>query len=128
MENNTTAGSTVYNVNNAAAEAKCPFLAGELGPKKQQSAGAGPVNRDWWPNQLKLNVLRQNSSLSDPTDANFILVKVDDADVLYNYHAANEIVVRNRNKEILCENCLRITIGTPKENKNLMATLKNYKG
>ena len=63
-----------------------------------------------------------------PTDANFILVKVDDADALYNYLAANEIVVRNRNKEILCENCLRITIGTPKENKNLMATLKNYKG
>ncbi len=71
MENNTNAGAAVYNVNNAAAEAKCPFLAGELGPKRQQFAGAGPVNRDWWPNQLKLNVLRQNSSLSDPTGGSF---------------------------------------------------------
>jgi histidinol-phosphate aminotransferase len=63
-----------------------------------------------------------------PTDANFILVKVDDADALYNYLAANEIVVRNRTKEILCDNCLRITIGTPEENKNLISTLKNYRG
>ena len=71
MENNTTAGSAPYNVNNAAAEAKCPFIAGQLGPKRQQFAGAGPVNRDWWPNALKLNVLRQNSQLSDPTGENF---------------------------------------------------------
>jgi histidinol-phosphate aminotransferase len=63
-----------------------------------------------------------------PTDANFILVKVEDADGLYNYLAANEIVVRNRTKEILCENCLRITIGTPEENKNLISTFKNYRG
>ena len=75
MENNTTTGSAPYSVNNATAEAKCPFLAGELGSKKQQFAGAGPVNRDWWPKQLKLNVLRQNSSLSDPTDSNFNYAK-----------------------------------------------------
>ncbi len=71
MENNTNAGAAVYNVNNAAAEAKCPFISGQLGPKRQQFAGAGPVNRDWWPNALKLNVLRQNSQLSNPTGENF---------------------------------------------------------
>ena len=71
MENNTTAGTAPYNVNSATAEAKCPFIAGQLGPKRQQFAGAGPVNRDWWPNALKLNVLRQNSQLSDPTGENF---------------------------------------------------------
>jgi len=42
--------------------AKCPFLGGAL----KKSAGSGTRNRDWWPNQLKLNILRQNSSLSDP--------------------------------------------------------------
>jgi len=42
--------------------AKCPFLGGAL----KQSAGSGTRNRDWWPNQLKLNILRQNSSLSNP--------------------------------------------------------------
>ena len=44
------------------ASGKCPFLGGEL----KQVAGGGTRNRDWWPNQLKLNVLRQHSSLSNP--------------------------------------------------------------
>jgi catalase-peroxidase len=48
MENNT--NPTSYNVN---GEGKCPF-SGATAPK--QSAGAGPSNRDWWPNQLKLNI------------------------------------------------------------------------
>lgn len=61
-----------------------------------------------------------------PADANFILVKVTDADGLYHYLSANEIIVRNRSKEILCDNCLRITIGTPAENEQLLSTLKKY--
>lgn len=48
-------------------ESKCPFHGGEL----KQSAGGGTSNRDWWPNQLKLNILRQNSSLSDPMGEGF---------------------------------------------------------
>jgi catalase-peroxidase len=51
----------------AAAEGKCPFLHGALG----RSAGGGPRNRDWWPNQLDLTILRQHSSLSDPMGADF---------------------------------------------------------
>uniref|UniRef100_UPI0040473158 catalase/peroxidase HPI n=2 Tax=Roseivirga sp. TaxID=1964215 RepID=UPI0040473158 len=46
---------------------KCPFTGGAL----KQSAGAGPSNRDWWPNALKLNILRQNSSLSNPMGEDF---------------------------------------------------------
>lgn len=46
---------------------KCPFTGGAL----KQSAGAGPSNRDWWPNALKLNILRQNSSLSNPMGDDF---------------------------------------------------------
>lgn len=61
-----------------------------------------------------------------PADANFILVKVTDADRLYQYLSVNEIIVRNRSKEILCDNCLRITIGTPAENEQLLSTLKKY--
>jgi histidinol-phosphate aminotransferase len=63
-----------------------------------------------------------------PTAANFILIKVDDADKLYKFLTENEIVVRSRSKELLCENCLRITVGTPNENFNLLSTLKKYKG
>lgn len=50
-----------------ATGGKCPFSGGAL----KQSAGAGTRNRDWWPNQLKLNILRQYSSLSDPMDKGF---------------------------------------------------------
>ena len=59
MENN-----TAYNTNH---ESKCPFHGGAL----KQSAGNGTSNRDWWPNQLKLNILRQNSALSDPMGESF---------------------------------------------------------
>ena len=48
-------------------EGKCPFTGGVL----KQSAGGGTRNRDWWPNQLKLNILRQRSSLSDPMGSSF---------------------------------------------------------
>ena len=60
MENNTNPNATSYNVN---GESKCPFSGGV---SAKQSAGAGNVNRDWWPNQLKLNILRQNSLMSNP--------------------------------------------------------------
>ena len=48
-------------------EGKCPFHGGEI----KQSAGGGTRNQDWWPNQLKLNILRQHSSLSNPMDKKF---------------------------------------------------------
>ncbi|MCY7293791.1 MAG: catalase/peroxidase HPI [Ferruginibacter sp.] len=57
-----------YNVN---SESKCPFPGVAGATHKQASAGAGAVNRDWWPNQLKLNILRQNSSLTNPMDTSF---------------------------------------------------------
>ncbi|PJE47111.1 MAG: catalase/peroxidase HPI [Sediminibacterium sp.] len=54
---------------NAGGEAKCPFSGATA--KATQTAGGGTRNRDWWPNQLKLNILRQNSMLSNPMDASF---------------------------------------------------------
>ena len=50
---------------------KCPFMGGE----QKQSAGGGTTNRDWWPNQLKLNILRQNDSKSDPMGQGFNYAK-----------------------------------------------------
>jgi len=61
-----------------------------------------------------------------PSDANFILIKVDSAERLYNHLASNEVIVRNRSKEVHCENCLRITVGTPSENTRLIELFKNY--
>lgn len=60
-----------------------------------------------------------------PSEANFILIKVDDATLRYNQLIQNGIVVRNRNNQPLCDNCLRITIGTKEENNQLITTLKS---
>ena len=57
------------------------------------------------------------------SDANFLLVKVDNADFRYNQLLENGIVVRNRSNQPLCQNCLRITIGTKNENTSLIKTL-----
>jgi len=62
-----------------------------------------------------------------PSDANFILVKTTDARGIYNYLVENGIIVRDRSKVELCEGSLRITIGTPQENRTLINTLQNFK-
>jgi histidinol-phosphate aminotransferase len=58
------------------------------------------------------------------TDANFILCKVDDANKRYNQLLEKGIVIRNRTNDALCENCLRITIGTEEENQKLLEVIK----
>ena len=58
-----------------------------------------------------------------PSEANFILIKVDDANKRYKELIKNGIVVRNRSSQLHCENCLRITVGTPSENTQLITLL-----
>ena len=53
--------------NGAGDASQCPFLNGDL----KQAAGGGTTNRDWWPNALNLNILRQHSNLADPMDEDF---------------------------------------------------------
>ncbi|MCR5312648.1 MAG: histidinol-phosphate transaminase [Bacteroidaceae bacterium] len=62
-----------------------------------------------------------------PTDANFFLAKVTDADKIYHYLVEKGIIVRNRNRVTLCQGCLRITIGTKDENTKLLSALRQYK-
>lgn len=62
-----------------------------------------------------------------PSDANFILIKVDNANERYNQLVEKGIIIRNRTKDDLCENCLRITVGTEEENGRLIETLKSLK-
>ena len=61
-----------------------------------------------------------------PTDANFLLVKVDNADALYDYLLSNGVIVRNRSRVAGCEECLRFTIGTPDENARVINLLNQY--
>lgn len=61
-----------------------------------------------------------------PSDANFLLVRVDDADALYAYLRDCGIIVRNRNRVEKCIGCLRITIGTAQENEQLIKAINDY--
>jgi len=77
-------------------------------------------HREWLNQKLK------NISFIDkvyPSDANFILAKVDDANLRYKQLIENGVVVRNRTNEPLCENCLRFTVGTESENWKLIKVL-----
>jgi histidinol-phosphate aminotransferase len=61
-----------------------------------------------------------------PSDANFLLIKVEDADAIYQFLIQNGVVVRNRSRMPMCDNCLRVTVGTPEENKALIDMLKKF--
>jgi histidinol-phosphate aminotransferase len=60
-----------------------------------------------------------------PSDANFVLVEVEEALKTYNALVEQGIIIRDRSKVTLCEGCLRITIGTKKENETLLNALKS---
>ena len=62
-----------------------------------------------------------------PTDANFFLAKMDDAQDVYDYLVGMGIIVRNRTRITLCKDCLRITVGTKSENNELLSALRQYK-
>ena len=65
----------MHNKNNTNGQAKCPFLNGEM----KQGAGTGTSNRDWWPNQLNLSILRQHSSASNPMGPQYDYAKAFNA-------------------------------------------------
>ena len=87
-----------------------------------------------WIDRAKNERSRLEDSLVDldivkriyPSDANFLLVQIDDANAVYRYLIEEKIVVRNRNNVELCEGCLRITVGTAHENKRLLKALKTF--
>ncbi|WP_124981511.1 catalase/peroxidase HPI [Nonlabens xiamenensis] len=67
MNRSSETDGNVWDINDSEAAAKCPFMGGPA----SNTAGKGTRNRDWWPNSLKLNVLRQNAPKSDPMDPDF---------------------------------------------------------
>ncbi len=89
-------------------------------------------------NAMIVEIVAERTALSDqlrqlplvkkvyPSDANFLLIKVDDAPGIYRYLVQHGIVIRDRSNVALCEGCLRITIGTPAENAALLSALKSF--
>lgn len=78
-------------------------------------------------NQLSNELLELSfTEMVYPSDANFVLAKMKEAKKIYDFLCDKGIIVRDRSKVILCDDCLRITIGTPSENKQLVEALKKY--
>lgn len=88
-----------------------------------------------WINLIRTERLAMLPSLQElpiikqvyPTSANFVLVRVTDANAIYHYLVDKGIIVRNRNRVTLCDNCLRITIGTKEENSELLGALRSFR-
>lgn len=109
-----------YNVNALSQEAALKQLENTAGIHRQIEA----IVRG---RQLLAEQLKNISFVKQvyPSDANFLLIEVDDASKRYRQLIEKHIVVRNRSHEPLCGNCLRITIGTPEENEALSLAFQN---
>ncbi len=109
-----------YNINIQTQE----LVLQALGNEKQKNA---------WVDEILMERIRLSEALSQlkivqkvyPSDANFVLAKVTNAGEVYRSLMNEKIIVRDRSKVTLCEDCLRITVGTPAENEKLVNTLKN---
>lgn len=89
--------------------------------RKEKNVQEIIVQREWLKTELKqLPSVRQVF----PSEANFLLIKIDQAREKYQQLIQTGVVVRDRSSVILCQDCLRITIGTPEENQKLLETLK----
>lgn len=111
---------------------KYPYNVNILTQKEAMSILSNKSEVDLWVKTLleereKMTKELQKLKITEkiyPTDANFILVKVADANKTYNHLVSKGIIVRNRNTVVLCSNSLRITVGTPEENETLLNELK----
>ena len=113
---------------------KYPYNVNQLTQEQALEALKDPFEVDKW---VKI-LLEERSRMIDafkllpicekvfPTDANFFLAQMTDAVKIYNYLVDKGIIVRNRHRIQLCQNCLRITIGTKTENGELIAALRQY--
>ena len=111
---------------------KYPYNINLLTQRQALEALADPFQIDKWVRMLKLERDRMIEAFQllpicekvYPTEANFFLAKMTDAQGIYNYLVDKGIIVRNRTRIQLCKDCLRITVGTKTENNELIAALR----
>ena len=111
-----------YNINQLTQS----FVLGQLDKEEEKKEWVSLLLKQ----RISLIEALQNISVVEkiyPSDANFLLVKVNDANGIYQRLISEGVVVRNRNSVSLCADCLRITIGTKEENSHLLNTLKELK-
>ncbi|MGD1044833.1 MAG: histidinol-phosphate transaminase [Bacteroidota bacterium] len=110
-----------YNINTLTSRAALQALS--KGKKLRGTINAIVKEREWLSTNLAAIPCIENVF---PSDANFILVRCKNATALYEYLTTKEIIVRNRSTEPLLQNCLRVTVGTRQENKQLIRAMKEY--
>ncbi len=111
---------------------KYPYNINLLTQQQAMEALKSRYDVDDWVRVLKQERSRMISAFNDlpiclkvyPTDANFFLAKMTDAQAIYDYLVERGVIVRNRTRVSLCQNCLRITIGNKSENNELLAALR----
>lgn len=114
---------------------KYPYNVNMLTQKQALEALKDPFEVDKWGKIILLERSRMIEAFNllpsckkvYPTDANFFLALFDDAQAVYDYLKEKGIIVRNRTRVTLCEDCLRITIGSKSENNELLAALRLYR-
>ena len=119
---------TIYN------KVKYPYNVNQLTQEQALTMLKDPFEVDKWVKILMAERSRLMQAFMElpicekiyKTDANFFLAKVTDANAIYNYLVDKGVIVRNRNKVQLCQNCLRITIGNRTENNELIGALRKY--
>ena len=119
---------TIYN------KVKYPYNVNQLTQEQALTMLKDPFEVDKWVKILMAERSRLMQAFMElpicekiyKTDANFFLAKVTDANAIYNYLVDKGVIVRNRNKVQLCQNCLRITIGNRTENNELLSALRQY--
>lgn len=113
---------------------KYPYNVNELTQQQALKALADPFETDKWVKVLLDERQRLIAAFKElpiceqvyPTDANFFLARMTDAQKIYDYLVAHGIIVRNRTRVQLCHNCLRVTVGTRTENSELLSALRQY--
>ena len=113
---------------------KYPYNINQLTQQQAMEALSDPFEVDKWVKTLLQERSRMMQAFTDlpickqvlKTDANFFLARMTDAQAIYDYLVNKGIIVRNRHRVQLCQNCLRITIGTRSENNELLSALRQY--
>lgn len=108
-----------YNVNGPTQQAVITLIDRDITPQVKEIIGQ---------KEMLLNSLPEFKCVKHvyASDANFVLIKVDDANALYDYLIKYGVIVRNRSSVEGCSNCLRLTVGTPEENARLLDILSAY--
>ena len=113
---------------------KYPYNVNYLTQTKALEMLGSAGNREQWIKEILAERTKLKGRLEDlgyvlkifPSDANFLLVRVEDADGLYAFLYKQGVIVRNRSRLTHCEGCIRITVGTPDENNRLIELMKSY--